>query len=212
MVGHAGYWLNPKNDKLERVDTHDNWIRNKENAKAIGLSDDAYGEIMSYPDDRIDEIRAAACMAGLVRIRCSGNMISCQFWQERNHVPDTLWAIILALKELKIHPETNLMVGNLRWNDEVRITLQDLQTKLENSEVVLREGEEEGEVYDIPTHHPAIRIARLMKGTCTCGNPQWGFDCVCAWVLSHPGNTDYSCEYCGLYKAGAPRCNRCQAN
>jgi len=45
---------------------------------------------------------------------------------------------------------------------------------------------------------------------CTCGNPQMGFDCVCEWVKKHPGDINYSCEFCGIYTASAPRCNKCE--
>ena len=45
---------------------------------------------------------------------------------------------------------------------------------------------------------------------CTCGNPEWGFDCVCKHVADNPGDTHFSCEYCGLYTAGKPRCNKCE--
>lgn len=45
---------------------------------------------------------------------------------------------------------------------------------------------------------------------CTCGNSQYGFNCVCAWVRAHPGNREFSCEHCGLYAASAPRCSQCE--
>lgn len=47
--------------------------------------------------------------------------------------------------------------------------------------------------------------------TCTCGNPEWGFDCVCKHVADNPGDTHFSCEFCGLYTASKPRCNKCEA-
>jgi hypothetical protein len=46
---------------------------------------------------------------------------------------------------------------------------------------------------------------------CDCGNPEMGFDCVCDWVKTHPGKIEYSCEFCGCYTAGAPRCNKCES-
>lgn len=44
----------------------------------------------------------------------------------------------------------------------------------------------------------------------TCGNTEMGFDCVCDFVEKHPGDKDYSCEFCGIYTAGSPRCNMCE--
>ena len=49
-----------------------------------------------------------------------------------------------------------------------------------------------------------------LKSPCTCGNPEFGFNCVCAWVKTHPGTREFECEFCGMYKASAPQCNKCQ--
>lgn len=48
------------------------------------------------------------------------------------------------------------------------------------------------------------------KDSCSCGNPEMGFDCVCAWVGDHPGNIEFTCKYCGIYSAGESRCNCCE--
>lgn len=45
---------------------------------------------------------------------------------------------------------------------------------------------------------------------CDCGNPEYGFDCVCEHVRKFPGEIEYSCEFCGLYKSDRPRCNKCE--
>jgi len=45
---------------------------------------------------------------------------------------------------------------------------------------------------------------------CTCGSEVTGFDCVCDWVKKYPGNEQYACEFCGLYHASRPRCNKCE--
>lgn len=46
--------------------------------------------------------------------------------------------------------------------------------------------------------------------TCSCENTKWGFACACEWEKKHPGTRDFSCEFCGLYTAGKPRCNKCE--
>lgn len=46
---------------------------------------------------------------------------------------------------------------------------------------------------------------------CKCGNEKYGFDCVCEHIAAHPGENEYCCEFCGLYKASEPRCNQCEA-
>lgn len=47
---------------------------------------------------------------------------------------------------------------------------------------------------------------------CTCGNPEMGFNCVCDHVANNPGDIEYSCEWCGLYTASVPSCNKCEAD
>lgn len=48
------------------------------------------------------------------------------------------------------------------------------------------------------------------KKKCTCGNPEMGFACVCEWVKKYPGIFHYMCDFCGIYQASAPRCNKCE--
>lgn len=43
-----------------------------------------------------------------------------------------------------------------------------------------------------------------------CDQTKYGFDCVCEWIHAHPGDIQYTCEFCGIYVAGAPRCNKCE--
>ena len=45
---------------------------------------------------------------------------------------------------------------------------------------------------------------------CTCDNPQYGFPCVCEFIKAHPGDREFTCEFCGLYHASIPRCNKCE--
>ena len=55
-----------------------------------------------------------------------------------------------------------------------------------------------------------LNEAHIKKSECGCGNPEMGFNCVCEWMSNHPGEKEYSCEYCGLYTASEPQCNCCQ--
>lgn len=43
-----------------------------------------------------------------------------------------------------------------------------------------------------------------------CEQVQYGFDCVCEHVKTNPGTTLYGCEFCGIYTASKPRCNKCE--
>lgn len=51
---------------------------------------------------------------------------------------------------------------------------------------------------------------KLSTDDCSCGQTQYGFDCVCNFVAMNKGNNEYSCEYCGLYEAIKARCNKCE--
>lgn len=47
--------------------------------------------------------------------------------------------------------------------------------------------------------------------SCKCGNPEYGFDCTCDHVRNNPGDIEFSCEFCGIFTASAPRCNKCES-
>ena len=49
-----------------------------------------------------------------------------------------------------------------------------------------------------------------MDNDCKCGNIEMGFDCVCDHVKNNPGNINYVCEFCGIYRASKPQCNKCE--
>lgn len=36
------------------------------------------------------------------------------------------------------------------------------------------------------------------------------FDDVSEWVKAHPGDRHFCCEFCGIYDASAPQCNKCE--
>jgi hypothetical protein len=43
-----------------------------------------------------------------------------------------------------------------------------------------------------------------------CGNKEFGFDDVTNYVKKNPGKKDFCCDYCGIYTASRPRCNKCE--
>ena len=53
-------------------------------------------------------------------------------------------------------------------------------------------------------------IEELEEAPHVCCNVRFGFDCVCDWVEKHPGDKEFTCEFCGLYVAGEARCNHCE--
>ena len=158
----AGYWLNPNNDKWFAVETtHDAWISDPQNAKAIGLPDYVYDDIAQLQPQDVDEIRMLALHAGLVRIRDYGNSTAVQFSADPQRVPNMLWSVLVVLKgELKMHPYTELRIDNLKMRDSVTINLADLQSRLENEQPILRYESVEG-IHDIPMDHPAAERMRM---------------------------------------------------
>ena len=155
MMGN-GYWLNPDSGKIIQVGTtHDDWIKNPENAKAIGLPSYAFDDIAQLTPNDVDGIRMAALRGGLVRIRDYVNYMSVEFSCQKPRQRHFLWSALVALKgDLKTHPYTDLHINNILTKDSVTLNLQDLQTRLTNDESVLKE--EKGEVHDIPFFHPSV--------------------------------------------------------
>jgi hypothetical protein len=119
-----GYWLNPDTGQCVRVaTTHDEWVRNEANAEGIGLSQAAHQKIMQYPPTAIDEIRMVAVQAGLVRIREHERYTSVQFAAQPDRVTPILRAVVVALTELEVHPDTVLKIDNLLLHDSASLTL-----------------------------------------------------------------------------------------
>jgi len=49
-----------------------------------------------------------------------------------------------------------------------------------------------------------------MDEKCCCGNPKYGFGCSCKHKKENPGEAIFICEYCGIFKASKPKCNKCE--
>jgi hypothetical protein len=69
-------------------------------------------------------------------------------------------------------------------------------------------------IYPLDTRNKSVEWI-LIENTsdkliCVCDNPKYGFNCTCEWEKNHPGDIFWSCEFCGLYQASKPKCNRCE--
>jgi len=134
----AGYWLNPETGMCVQVETtHDEFVRDRTNAENIGLSEDCYIQIMQHPTTAIDEIRVAALREGLVRMREHPRYLSVQFTVEPQRIALVLKAVVVALTEQEIHPDTMLKVDNLFFGESVSVTLRELQRHIESGEPVM---------------------------------------------------------------------------
>jgi hypothetical protein len=100
----------------------------------------------------VDEIRMAALAWGLVRIREHPRYVSVQFAAHPHRVTPILRAVLVALTDVRVHPDTTLKIDNLLLNDSVSIGLSDLEIHLANAQPVLREQRDE--IHDIPMDYP----------------------------------------------------------
>jgi len=55
-----------------------------------------------------------------------------------------------------------------------------------------------------------VEVKNRKEAFCECGNPDLGCECTCDWEKKHPGKKLYACDYCGIYVASKPRCNKCE--
>ena len=130
----AGYWFHPERKLLVRVaTTHDEWVRDRANAEALGLPEAVYQEIMGYDPADIDAIRLAACRCGLVRVREHKRHVSVQYAAEAERVGMVLGAVVTALIGAGIHPDSMLHIDNLLAGDSRSVTLGGLQAELETA-------------------------------------------------------------------------------
>lgn len=76
-------------------------------------------------------------------------------------------------------------------------------TKIEAGTVFLKTDEEKEVV-------SALGLCkRISAPQCSCGS--WRcFDCTCEWSENNPGKKEFTCEFCGIYTASRPMCNKCQ--
>ena len=162
----AGYWLNPNTGKCVRVETtHDVWVRDRANAENLGLPEAAYDAIMKFPETAIDEIRIVALDWGLVRIREHPRYTSVQFSARPFQVKAILRAVVVALVNLKMHPDTMLKVDNLLLNDSATLGLGELEGKTAKEEPVL--PKQDDVIPNVPMDHPfweEIRRRSVNKG------------------------------------------------
>jgi hypothetical protein len=155
----AGYWLNPSTGMCVRVaTTHDEWVRDKQNADHIGLPGECYHQIMRHPATAVDEIRLLALDWGLVRIREHPRYVSVQFKAQPHRVNRILGAVIAALEDAKVHPDTRLVIDNLLLHDSASLTLTSLQSALENDQPVLRQQRDA--IDDISVDRPFVEDIR----------------------------------------------------
>lgn len=137
MSLNAGYWLNPQTGAFFQVDTHETWIRDPDNVKKIGLSQDYYDELMKLPVTDMDGVRRLAVKGGLVRTRQAKNTTTIQFEQPRNLVRDVLHAVADMLRQTVRDPYEQLWLNNLQTNDSMLITLADFLQKIKDGEQVM---------------------------------------------------------------------------
>lgn len=155
----AGYWLNPDTGKCVQVaTTHDEWVRDNDNASSMGVPQWVYDEIVRYPPTAVDEIRLLALHCGLVRMREHPRYLSIQFAAERSRLSHIISAIALTLRDLPIHADTNIQMDNLLLGESLSITVAELQSRTEAQQPVFPEDSDHCD--SIQTAHPFLSEVR----------------------------------------------------
>lgn len=154
----VGLWLNPRNGRWDRVDFHENWLKDPKNAVSLGLDEKIAQRISKIPG--VDEIRVAGVEAGLVRIRDYERYISIQFSYPRESVPMVLSEVAEALKKNRVDMYAPLHISNFTTHDSVVVPggLIELLQRMDRGETVMREG---GPT-DLPSDDPFVQAARKL--------------------------------------------------
>ena len=74
-----------------------------------------------------------------------------------------------------------------------------------------KENERMKDYYETPSAELAAYTIEQLEDEshCICGNANL-FECSCEWSKTHPGNILFTCEFCGIYEASQPKCNKCK--
>lgn len=138
MYTGPGFWLDPRDDSLYRVTTHNDWMLESANQAEVHLTPVQIQVLESLDSTtEIDEIRMVAVMAGLVRIRDYGNRISVQFYAEESEAGVFLWSIVRAMPRVTKDRFPFLTIQNLISDAVARLSLSDLVEKLNRGDAVM---------------------------------------------------------------------------
>lgn len=148
-------WINPKTDKeFAFSTTHDQWLKNPDNADALGLSEATAKLIASSNDE--DEIRMAAIMDGMVRVRDYLNHISVQF-RARRGLRDLLFKIHQVLKR-RFNQHAHVIVHNMATGESTELSIADWGNRLSNDDPILFREHDEQHVNNVPDDPMIVRI------------------------------------------------------
>ena len=147
----AGYWLNPNTGKCVRVETtHDAWVRDRGNAESIGLPQAAYDAVMQFPKPPSTKFASWHSTQAWSEFENISRYTSVQFSAQPHNVKAILRAVATALTEVKLHPDTMLVIDNLLLHDSARIALGELESHLDKDQPVLREQRERTDGPSVP--------------------------------------------------------------
>lgn len=163
MAMGRGFWLDPDDNTMYSVSAfrnrHEWWLLDGDNQKRVHLPThfiDALAKLRKQAEGPgpipADKIRLIGTDAGLVRIRDFLNSISIQFSADRSRVRNILWSISIGVeKALKPGKFSELVIQNLKLNDDIRISWKEFKKRLVSDEPILRESIQPQEpVRDIP--------------------------------------------------------------
>lgn len=128
MTTASAWWFNPhRNECFLVIGTHDDWLKCKPNAEMLGVSPRMQEFIASTND--IDEIRLAALMEGMVRIRDYHHRVSVQFMAEQG-TRELLSKLYRCLND-KLRKTSWMVLQNVLNQETHEISLSELGSRLE---------------------------------------------------------------------------------
>ena len=126
-----GYWLDPRHQQAHLVTRHELWVLEGENARLAGISPEVHQLLCGLdPVKHQDEIRMAAIEVGMIRTRDHGNYISVQFSARPGEVGTKLWSVVQFLRMTGTHRYSDLRIDNFASLENVRISLEELESLL----------------------------------------------------------------------------------
>jgi hypothetical protein len=129
MTTSSAWWYNPKNDKCFLViGTHNDWLKFEPNAIALGVSQLMRQFIATTQD--IDQIRLAAVMEGMVRVRDYHESVSIQYISRNGS--HQLLSLVYHCFSTKLRNASWLEIHNMLTDQCLKLALSDLGREIED--------------------------------------------------------------------------------
>lgn len=134
-----GYWINFRTGKVFPIDEHETWLRDKGNAKRLGVSPAVIQTFSKFTpvDDRDKFLLFVMQHAPVMRVRGHGSYVTFEYAShDRGDAMDAIW---LWAKE-NAGPFTTLSIVNLETREATEMPYQDFEHAMDEggAEAVMR--------------------------------------------------------------------------